>query len=688
MPSNRAPYAYAAPAPTPARDVCQHPLRIVMLAVLIAVVGIIGFALPAQASASDDVVRQVDIEIEIDSDGTVHVEETYQWDFGTRNGLGFYRSLIQYAGYSPDPQKMRRYEYSDYQVHSPSGAPAEVWVDRSSGSEIVLAVGAPDGSTDTRTGVQTYVLSYEIRGTLNAIRGQDGVNDQDEFYWNILSNSANPIEVANVTVTGPAQVVDHACYQGPAGSQNRCADYSASGSTAEFRATGMAPDDAFTIMAAWPAVTFGDTDPILVDNQSSSWADNSWDDDGPITTLGNFIRSNWGWVAGGWAVVLAGIVVRRRIKGRDLHYVGLPPGLTPAGSPGARGVDVSQAEVAPLTTQPPVTVQFTPPPGITPAEAGVILDKRADPQSTMATLVDLAVRGYLTIEETAQNWNGKPKDWRISRVPQPPSGEGLKEHESTLLQALLKRRQSVTISQLRGSFASNIREFRRDLERQSDAQGWYTRKGLTAGPASGGTRFGRTITGAGFAIIGIAIFSIAFTGGGLPAHFRGSPASMVTLGFTAMALIASLVTTLAATSSMRRARSAHGRALYEQVRGFKEYLSKAEAHQIRWEQGQDIFSQYLPWAMVFGVADRWAQIFEQLAAEGRYTAMPYWYVSTQPFSPSSFRNVGASMSSLATTGAASLNYTPGSSGGSGSFSSGGGGGFSGGGGGGGGVGGR
>ena len=66
---------------------------------------------------------------------------------------------------------------------------------------------------------------------------------------------------------------------------------------------------------------------------------------------------------------------------------------------------------------------------------------------------------------------------------------------------------------------------------------------------------------------------------------------------------------------VRRQRSARGRALYEQSRGFELYLSTAKAHQLRFEEGEDIFSRYLPYAIVYGVAERWAEIFAQLEAD-------------------------------------------------------------------------
>ena len=43
---------------------------------------------------------------------------------------------------------------------------------------------------------------------------------------------------------------------------------------------------------------------------------------------------------------------------------------------------------------------YEPPPGMTPAEAGTLLDDSIDPRDITSTMVDLAVRGYMKIEET------------------------------------------------------------------------------------------------------------------------------------------------------------------------------------------------------------------------------------------------------------------------------------------------
>jgi uncharacterized membrane protein len=130
-------------------------------------------------------------------------------------------------------------------------------------------------------------------------------------------------------------------------------------------------------------------------------------------------------------------------------------------------------------------------------------------------------------------------------------------------------------------------------------------------------------------------------------------------------------------------RTADGSAVLAQSLGFKQYLTTAEANQIRFEEAQAIFSRYLPYAIVFGVADRWARVFNEVAeaaaAAGRSLDVPTWYVfSGGGFG--GFSGIATGMDSFSTTAAGTFTSTPGSSGGSG-FS---GGGFSGGGGGGGG----
>jgi uncharacterized membrane protein len=70
----------------------------------------------------------------------------------------------------------------------------------------------------------------------------------------------------------------------------------------------------------------------------------------------------------------------------------------------------------------------------------------------------------------------------------------------------------------------------------------------------------------------------------------------------------------------------------DQLIGFRTYLATAEADQLRFEEGEDIFSKYLPWAIAFDLADRWQRVCAQLVAAGRIPPDPYWYAGPSYYS--------------------------------------------------------
>src|SRR5699024_5926465 len=72
-------------------------------------------------------------------------------------------------------------------------------------------------------------------------------------------------------------------------------------------------------------------------------------------------------------------------------------------------------------------------------------------------------------------------------------------------------------------------------------------------------------------------------------------------------------------------RTATGTAEYAQAMGFRKFLETADGWQLRFEAGRDIFSEFLPYAMVYGVVDRWVELFRSLPAEigQNYGAAPW-----------------------------------------------------------------
>jgi uncharacterized membrane protein len=176
--------------------------------------------------------------------------------------------------------------------------------------------------------------------------------------------------------------------------------------------------------------------------------------------------------------------------------------------------------------------------------------------------------------------------------------------------------------------------------------------------------------------------SIAVVGGGLTFLLASfSEWALVGLPIVVVGLLT------AALAGRAPARTADGTAVLAQTLGFKRYLETAEANQLRFEEGEDLFSRFLPFAIAFDLAERWAGIFERLAREGRAIAEPTWYVGPY-YGPGHFwigaAHFGSAIHAFSDVATAAIAApTPGSSGGSG-FGGGGGAGGGGGGGGGGG----
>jgi uncharacterized membrane protein len=131
---------------------------------------------------------------------------------------------------------------------------------------------------------------------------------------------------------------------------------------------------------------------------------------------------------------------------------------------------------------------------------------------------------------------------------------------------------------------------------------------------------------------------------------------------------------------LRGHRTAEGRAMCDQVEGFRSYLATAEADQLKFEEGEDIFSKYLPWAIIFELADRWAKICSDLVAMGRIpNETPYWYLGNYQMTAFNTAFLTNSLTSATTPVASSsagagTGFGGGSSFGGGGFAGGGGGG--------------
>jgi uncharacterized membrane protein len=123
-------------------------------------------------------------------------------------------------------------------------------------------------------------------------------------------------------------------------------------------------------------------------------------------------------------------------------------------------------------------------------------------------------------------------------------------------------------------------------------------------------------------------------------------------------------------------RTAKGYAVLRHVDGFRRFIEESEKQRAQFAEKKNLFTEYLPYAIVFGATDKWARAFAGLGDEPPDTSS--WYISQNAFNYAVF---SSAIGDFAVASAGTLASSPPSTSGSSGFS---GGGFSGGGGGGGG----
>lgn len=585
---------------------------------------------PTFAAASD--FTRYELTATAHKDGTVDVVIDLDYDFGSEEKHGIYLTYLTRQRIEGDPDHYRVLEYSGITASSPS-APADTDVVEADDG-IGIYVGDPD---QTVTGEHTYEVAFTVDGLINPAAGSSG---EDEIYWNVIGHGYEElISEASVTLSGPGPVLESECWYGDEGSEAPCSSTEVDGARAVFAQTTLTPGEGLTIATSYEAGTFAGVEAILTKRATFT------------NTMGGLSLAA---IAAAGSALLAALAPRAiSLIRRDRRYANTTPGLIPPGG------EVAPTEPAPRKIDP--AVQFTPPEGLTPADVGLIVDAKADPRFHAATIVDLAVRGYLHITTKGSKTKSS---WEITREHEDTAG--LSPYENDLLAALFAAGSTVELGKLPAESAKMLARVNKEQATRLASAGWFTSPPATATASARG--------------IGVAVMTLGVI----------STIGLAFAGYGLLGLIG-VVAGIAIIATGRRAarRSARGHAHYVQALGFKKYLETAQGRQLRFEAGEDIFSRYLPYAMVLGVVDTWVAVFEDLHAGGEWTYVPTWYtglaVGAAPFSSPSesaaFRSNATQLQSVAAL-VAMGGATAGSSGGSAFSGSGGGfsgGGFSGGG---------
>jgi len=543
------------------------------------------------------VIQRFEATVEVARDGSVEVEETIVPRF-TGSWNGIFRTIpIQYR----TPQGMN-YTLRLEVVSATDEQGRELRVESSRERHYLkLKIWVPGAADATKT----VRLRYRVS---NGLRFFD---EHDELYWNVTGDEWDvPIEAASALVRLPEGVtgVRATAFRGAYGSTDQ-AKASVDGLDVRIDATdGLGFREGLTAVVGWnPGVVHR---PTAVERTAGTVYSNL-----PLAIP---------------PLVLLGMWRLWRARGRDPEQL-------------------------------PIAAQYAPPDGLTPAEIGTLIDGRPDMRDITATIVDLAVRGFLHITESKEErFLGlfSSTEYTFKLLKSQGDWNTLKQFEMDMIKGMFGSSTEVTLSALKNKFYKHLPGLKNDLYGMLVREGHY----------SGRPDRVRLL----YLFAGIFIGAIlAILGGLLMGAWGMQPGAGVAAGIISGGIIAVF-------GWFMPARTVRGAREVEKILGFQEFLSRVEGERLeRMVKTPELFEKYLPFAMALGVEANWSKAFEGISTEP-----PRWYTGTgglHTFHPSTFTSNLSAMSAVAATSMASA---PRSSGGSGFSGGSSGGGFGGGGGGG------
>jgi uncharacterized membrane protein YgcG len=232
----------------------------------------------------------------------------------------------------------------------------------------------------------------------------------------------------------------------------------------------------------------------------------------------------------------------------------------------------------------------------------LLLDRRVAPVAVIATLLDLAARGHLRIEERP-GLGRQPRDWELVRLQQPE--QDMCAYEQTLLEELFGRGASRRLSALHRQFRRPFERVRSALLEEAAQARWFTaRPDQVQGTWA---RRGAALTAVGAVLLGLAVWRTQ-------------------LGLVPIpVMVAGLVLWWGARRLPRRTPT--GAALARRVAGFRSHLQTRSADPRGAAAAEGVLSDELAYAIVFGRTRQWVKARPQLGASA---AHPSWYLGGQP----------------------------------------------------------
>ena len=368
-------------------------------------------------------ISEFDATLEVGADGMLDVTEKITVEFkGQWNGVR--RELL--LRHNTAQGRRVRLDVDVGEITDSAGRP--LTVERESGDgTLILRIYVPDNRDATRQ----VVIRYRVSNAIRFFYADSDVGELDELYWNVTGNSTEwPTTRVRARVVLPPNVrpTRVAVYTGPEHSQAAEADIERSGNVVTFTARReLQAYEGMTVAVGWP--------PGAIASRPSARAQRTLE------------------VVRWWPAALPFLVFFLAFRAWS-----------------SRGRDPDEGAIA---------VQYEPVTGLSPAEMGTLVDHRAEMRDITATLVDLAVRGYVRIEETRERkLLGLLSDTEFHFHLRKPREEwsGLAGHEERYLDALFEGSSSVKLSDLQNKFYKSLPGIRDALYDQLVARDFYKRR--------------------------------------------------------------------------------------------------------------------------------------------------------------------------------------------------------------------
>lgn len=498
------------------------------------------------------------INLNVQRDSSIMVTETIAADFGDEPHHGIYRDIPL----SGQDRYGNNYRLRCEIISVTDAQGAELQKSTSfGGGKVYMKIGDPN---TTVTGTHIYVIKYKV------LRAVHFFSTHAEIYWNAIGAEWTvPILQAICTVTLPSDVAANqlrtAVYTGYYGSTASDAGIDLPNKhTARFWSRKpLNPGEEMTVVVGWPLGLV--QQPGFL--QEAKWfiTDNGYFFLPPIFLLCLFAL--W-WNAG-------------------------------------RDPDTGKSE----------QVTYDPPDNLNPAELGTLIDEKVDMRDISASIIDLAVKGFIRIKATTEKTFLSTKtDYKLELIKpykETVNDKNLTDFEMLLVISLFDGEDYCITSLLQNKFYTHLSALKSSLYSSMVSRGYFTHS-----PDSVRSSY----VGWGIVLVFAGVFGVLFLSGLL----------QIPIGWGFAVSVCGIMLVLTSRAMPRKTRK--GKDALLAVRGFEEYISRAEKGEIEFQERNNYFEKFLPYAMALGIASKWANAFE-----GLQTQPPSWYTGDgDVFRPSVF----------------------------------------------------